>query len=78
MSRMIQVRNVPNRLHRELTKRARAEGKTLTRFIEDVLEREVALPSAGEVSARVRGRGAVDLGGPAAELLRAEREARGS
>ncbi len=73
---MIQVRSVPERLHRELTKRASALGLTLTEYIERVLEREVARPPAEEVFARVATRSPVDLGRPAAELIREERRKR--
>ena len=74
---MIQVRNVSDRLHRELMKRAKARGQTLTDYIEDVLEREVARPSPADVYARIASRQPVDLGQPAAELIREERAARG-
>ena len=76
MSKMIQVRNVSDRLHRALTKRARARGQTLTAYIQGVLEREVARPPAEEVFARVAGRSAVRLGRPAAALIREERSER--
>lgn len=70
---MIQVRNVPDRLHRELVKRARRRGQTLTRYIQDILEREVARPPAEEVFGRIEASPAVDLGRPAADLIREER-----
>lgn len=73
MSKMIQVRNVPDRLHRELARRARARGHTLTDYIQGILEREVARPPAEEVFERVARRSAVGLGRPAAELIREER-----
>jgi hypothetical protein len=76
MPKMIQIRNVPDWLHREIERRARAKGMTMTAFIQQVLEREVALPPPEEVFARVQSREPVDLGRPAAELIhegRAER-----
>lgn len=76
MSKMIQVRDVPDRLHRELTRRARALGQTLTDYIQDILEREVARPPAEEVFERVARRTGVRLGRPAAELIREERSDR--
>ena len=69
MSKMIQVRNVPNRLHRELVRRAKLRGQSLTEYIEDVLEREVSRPPAEEVFARIHSREPVDLGVSAAELI---------
>lgn len=73
---MIQVRNVPDRVHRELVRRARARGETLTEYIERILERETARPEPGEVFERIARRTSVDLGKPAAELIREERASR--
>ena len=70
---MIQVRNVPDRLHRELARRARRRGVTLTKYIEDILEREVARPPADEVFDGIEASPAVRLGRPAADLVREER-----
>jgi plasmid stability protein len=73
MAKMIQVRDVPDRLHRELTKRARQHGLTLTGYVQQILEREVARPPVAEVLERIAARDPVELGVTAAELLRAER-----
>ena len=78
MPKMIQVRNVPDRLHRELTRRAKARGQTLTDYIQAILEDEVARPAADEVFARIRARPGVSLGVPAAALVREERAGRGT
>ena len=45
---MIQVRNVPPELHRELKRRARVSGKSLTAYVQEILEREVGRPSGEE------------------------------
>lgn len=76
MSKMIQVRNVPDRLHRELVRRARARGQALTDYVQDILEREVARPPAEEVFERISNRQPVALGARAADLIRGERAAR--
>jgi plasmid stability protein len=76
MSKMIQVRNVPERLHRELARRARARNQTLTAFIQEILEREVARPSAEEVFDRIEGREPLELDISPAELIRADRAER--
>ena len=72
---MIQVRNVPDRLHKELVRRAKAKGQTLTDYIQDILEREVARPPREEVFKRIAGRTPVKLSKRAAEIIREEREA---
>ena len=74
MSKMIQVRNVPDRLHKELVRRAKAKGQTLTAYIQEILEREVARPPREEVFERIAGRTPVKLSKPAAEIIREERE----
>jgi plasmid stability protein len=73
MSKMIQVRNVPDQLHRELVRRARARGETLTQYVQRVLEREVARPPVSELLERVRTRATVKLDRPASEWIREER-----
>ena len=73
---MIQVRDVPDRLHRELSRRAKRRGLTLTEYIEQILEREVAHPPVADVIERIASRDPVVLGATAAELLRAERRSR--
>jgi antitoxin FitA len=78
MGKMLQVRNIPERLHRELRRRAKARGQTLTDYVQEVLEREVARPPAEEVFDRIESRRPVDLDMRVAEIVgqaRAEREA---
>lgn len=70
---MIQVRNVPDKMHRELKKRANARGETLTDYIQRLLERELARPPASEVFDRIENRAPVRLGRRAAELIAEER-----
>lgn len=75
---MIQVRNVPDALHEELIRRARARGQTLTDYIQELLEREVARPEPAEVFRRIRQSSPVELPEPAAVLIREERGKRES
>ena len=78
MAKMIQVRDVPGPLHRELTRRARQAHLTLTAYVQRILEREIARPPTTEVFERIAAREPVDLGTSAADLLRAERAERRS
>jgi plasmid stability protein len=73
MSKMIQLRNVPDGLHRELTRRARASGATLTEYVERILEREVARPVPQELFERITARSRANLGDRAAQLIKRER-----
>ncbi len=76
MARNLQVRDIPDPLHRELKRRAKARGETLTDYVQSILEREVARPPAEEVFRRIGSRRPVDLGRSAADLIREERKGR--
>lgn len=78
MAKMIQVRNVPDRLHRELTRRARARGLTLTQYAEQILEREAARPTPEELFERLARRPPVKLTKSVAAIIRDERRKAGS
>lgn len=73
---MIQIRNVPDSLHRELKARAARAGMTLSDYLLDVVRRAAERPERHELLARIRARGAVHLDETAAEAVRAERESR--
>jgi len=73
--KMIQIRNVPDDLHRALKMRAAREGRTLSDLILSDLPRLADKPSPQDVLSRIRSRSSVD-GPPAAELIAAEREPR--
>ena len=73
--KMIQIRNVPDELHRSLKARAAREGRTLSDLILSELPRLAERPSPEEVMARIRSRSSVG-GPPASELIAAERDRR--
>jgi plasmid stability protein len=76
MSKMIQIRNVPEELHRRLKTRAAAAGKTLSDYLLDELKRSAENPTIDELWQRIRAHGPVHLKESAADSIRAEREAR--
>ena len=76
MSKMIQVRNVPDKLHRELKRRARARGQTLTAYVQRLLERDVARPPIDEVLTRIESRPRIELTVSGSELIREARAER--
>lgn len=57
MSKMIQIRNVPDDLHRELKIRAAAAGMTLSDYIKRELSREARKSTIKEIAARREARG---------------------
>ncbi len=73
---MIQIRNVPDTVHRKLKGRAALEGLSLS----DFLLREIRLlaerPSVDELRARLASRSPVELDVSSAEAVRAERDSR--
>jgi len=73
--KMIQIRNVPDELHRALKARAAREGTTLSDLILSELPHLAYRPSPAEVLDRIRRRSPVP-GAPAHELIAAERDAR--
>lgn len=73
--KMIQVRNVPEELHRSLKERAAREGTTMSDLILSELPRVAHKPSGEQLLERVRGRSPVP-GAPAADLIAAERSQR--
>ncbi len=57
MSSMIQVRNVPDEVHRTLKVRAAAAGMSLSDYIKRDLVQAASGPTLEEIDARVRARG---------------------
>jgi antitoxin FitA len=70
--KMIQVRNVPDDLHRSLKARAALEGTTLSDLILHELPRLANRPSPEQLLERIRSREPVP-GSAAADLIAAER-----
>ena len=73
---MIQVRNVPDRLHRELKARAALAGVSLSDFILGELRRVAERPTMAEIRDRLSSRYAVSPSISAAQIVREDRDAR--
>ena len=73
---MIQVRNVPDDLHRALKARAALEGRPLSALVLEELRRLVETPTLEEVLTRVSQLPPVEIPGGAERLLDRERSAR--
>ncbi len=61
MSKMIQIRNVPDDLHRRLKARAAEAGMSLSDYIKQDLVRRAEQPTMEEIDARVAARGRTGL-----------------
>ena len=76
MSKMIQIRNVPDELHREAKVRAARAGMSLSGYLLRELERTLAEPTMEELLARIAAREQPELSESSAEAVRAIRDER--
>jgi plasmid stability protein len=74
MSKMIQLRNVPDSLHRRLKAKAAMAGKSLSDYLTDELKLVAERPSLEELWARIKSHGPVELTESSAETIRRERK----
>jgi plasmid stability protein len=74
MSTMIQIRNVPEALHRKLKARAAVAGQSLSDYLLAEIARVAALPTRVEMLERLHRRSRVTLKTPAAVVIRQERD----
>jgi antitoxin FitA len=73
---MIQIRNVPDALHRELKSRAALAGMSLSDYLLREIRQVAEQPTLDEMRARLEHLPQVDLSLTPAEAVRAERDGR--
>jgi len=76
MPKMVQIRNVPDSLHRALRARAALAGMTLSDYLRAELERSVEQLPAGELRARLAALEPSVVREPPAKAVRRERDSR--
>jgi plasmid stability protein len=76
MTVMIQIRNVPTELHRELKSRAARAGMSLSDYLLDEIRGVAERPTLEELRARLARRSEPELSMSATEALRLERDSR--
>ena len=76
MSRMIQLRNVPDTLHRTLKARAAMAGMSLSDYLLEEIRQAAERPTLSELRERLHRREPIPTPLSAARAVRAEREAR--
>ncbi|HEX4965242.1 MAG TPA: hypothetical protein VF173_30815 [Thermoanaerobaculia bacterium] len=76
MAMTVQIRNVPDDLHRKLKARAASAGMSISEYLLRDLERSLSKPTPGELLERLRSHGRVNLTEPVEEVVAAEREGR--
>jgi antitoxin FitA len=75
-STMVQIRNVPPEFHRRLKARAALEGMSMSDYILREIGKALERPTRAEVLERLRNRPVRRLKRNAADVIRAERDAR--
>jgi antitoxin FitA len=73
---MLQIRSVPTELHRRLKARAAMEGMSMSDYVLREIRKALDRPMRQQVLERLRTQPARKLKRSAAELVRAERDAR--
>lgn len=76
MSVMVQIRNVPEELHRRLKARAALAGMSLSDYLLNEVRRSADQPTLEEMRARLAARSAVAAPMSAEDAVRAERDGR--
>jgi plasmid stability protein len=76
MSKMIQLRHVPDELHRKLKARAAMEGLSLSDYLLQEVERLAERPTLNDLRWRLAHRESVTPRTSPAKAVRAERERR--
>jgi antitoxin FitA len=76
MARMIQIRNVPEPLHRTLKSRAAQAGMTLSDYLLAEVEQVAERPTIDELTERIQRRSRVAMKGSSASVIRKHRDAR--
>ncbi len=76
MSKMIQLRNVPDTLHRRLKARAAMAGMSLSDYLVSEIKEVAERPTLAEFRERLRTRESITASINTARLVREERDAR--
>ncbi len=76
MPTMVQIRNVPDDLHRRLKSRAALEGKSLSEYLLGEFRQMAERPTDAEIRALLASREPVETTESAQSAVRAERDGR--
>ncbi len=74
MGVLLQIRDVPEDVHRTLKSRAAASGVSLSEYVRTVLARTASRPTSDELARRIAARGAAEPGETTQDTVRAIRE----
>ncbi|MHB1859193.1 MAG: FitA-like ribbon-helix-helix domain-containing protein [Solirubrobacteraceae bacterium] len=74
MGVLVQVRDVPEDVHRTMKMRAAVAGVSLSEYVRSVLARSTSRPTPAELRARIEARGHVALDEPSELAVRSIRD----
>jgi plasmid stability protein len=74
MGVLVQIRDLPEPVHRTLKARAAASGTSLSEYVRDVLTRDAARPTPDELAARIKARGPAPRSEPSELAVRRLRD----
>jgi plasmid stability protein len=75
MAKMVQIRNVPDNVHRALKVRAAEAGLTLSDYLRAEVHQLAELPTFAELTERIRRRRPVRIKESSASVIRRHRDA---
>lgn len=75
MGVLVQIRDVPEDVHKMLKSRAAASGQSLTEYLRAMLIASAGRPTPEELSARIDARGPLELDEPSEVTIRRMRDA---
>lgn len=76
MAKMIQIRNVPEPIHRTLKTRAAQAGMTLSDYLLAEVQQVAERPTIDELTERIQRRSRLGVKGSSATVIRKHRDAR--
>jgi plasmid stability protein len=76
MSKMIQIRNVPEGVHRKLKSRAALEGKSLSDYLLEEVRRLAERPTLAEMLERLKQRPRENPSPTPTQMIREDRDSR--
>ncbi len=76
MNKHVQIREIPEAIHRKLKTRAAAEGLSMSDYLRRLIERDLKRPNWDEIEARMKKMKPVTLSESTAESVRRERDSR--
>ncbi|HAH08925.1 MAG TPA: hypothetical protein DCL54_13655 [Alphaproteobacteria bacterium] len=76
MNKHIQIREIPEKVHRTLKARAAQEGLSMSDYLKRLIERDLQRPSWDEMVKRIEALEPVKLTKTTAALVRRERDSR--